>query len=336
MVEITLDNIVPSTPPSDGWVVKYRIKGSGGAYTTASYLTFPIVITTTDPAGTLYEGTIQTDCEGVLGDAVDWTTPCDCTEAGYNPAASGEECEMIESISPTVAHSGYCLAACVKSDASLNGTRIYNSNFIPSDINLAPGSTGSHIFTSMNAAPYWANPTSSLLAGPLNRIGVWIDTDCDDLRDAVDESEQLTLSFIYDNLGAEKTIYVGIAANKKFTLLVNGTSIVASPTVNDRTYKIFHIFPVTVASGTNYINVVVEGDGTTGSIIGVIGYDNTPSQISVATSDDTLNILFTSELLRNTEIDVATCAGGYSLDISGGIGNYECKKTLLMACNTAP
>jgi len=54
MVQITIDNLVPSTPPADGWRVEYRVKGSAGAFTTATgspFSSFPIVFTTTGAAG---------------------------------------------------------------------------------------------------------------------------------------------------------------------------------------------------------------------------------------------------------------------------------------------
>jgi hypothetical protein len=57
MVQITLNNIVPPGVPAEGWIVEYRIKGSGGAYTTAvgsPFNAFPITFSTTDPGGTLY------------------------------------------------------------------------------------------------------------------------------------------------------------------------------------------------------------------------------------------------------------------------------------------
>lgn len=63
MATITLNNITPTLQTGESWIVKYLKRGSTGGYITAGpFTTLPIIITTTDPAGTEYEGVIQTDC----------------------------------------------------------------------------------------------------------------------------------------------------------------------------------------------------------------------------------------------------------------------------------
>lgn len=71
MATLTLDFTPPSTPPANGYVVKYRVKGTTGPYTTVTpnRTTVPIVITGL-VAHTNYEGVIQSDCGGGLTSTV--------------------------------------------------------------------------------------------------------------------------------------------------------------------------------------------------------------------------------------------------------------------------
>lgn len=70
-------NFAACTPaPANGYTVLYRIIGSGGAYTVADsgYSGSPACFGTLDPDGTQYEGYIYSDCDGVFGSQIYWTT----------------------------------------------------------------------------------------------------------------------------------------------------------------------------------------------------------------------------------------------------------------------
>lgn len=337
MVEITLDNLVPSTLPTDGWKVRYRIKGSVGAYTNAGPFTaFPIVITTTDPAGTLYEGFILRDCGTLESTEFAWETPCDCTGVDYNPNAGGTGCEKNETMAPNITNSGFCLAASTNAVYSSFESRIYIPGFSNSDILLPPGSSGGNIFATMSLPGQWANPTSNPTIGPMNREGVWIDSDCDGNKDALASGAQTTIAFVYNNLGAPKTIYLGVGADNQFRVIANGVQVATTGSASsDIQFKIWHIIPVTANTGINYYNVVAIGDGSVNDAMAMVGYNNTAAQIRDATSDAQLDIIFHSATLRGTTYDVATCNAGWTLDTSGGQGNYICRRTLTKTCNSA-
>lgn len=170
-------------------------------------------------------------------------------------------------------------------------------------------------------------------SGPMNRAGVWIDSDCNGLKDPLTTGQQLTLAYAYNNTGPEKTIYVGIGADNQFVLKVNN-NIVANTTqpINTINFNIWHIFPVTLIQGWNYFNAIATGDGSVNDAIGMTIYDNTPLELVTATSDASLNILFSSQSLISQHIDVATCPTGYNLDTSEGQGNYHCIRTLTTDC----
>lgn len=84
--------------PADGYVVRYRPLGSGGAYRTApsNFLFSPIeFVDNLDPVGTSYEGFIQGDCGGgKLGVSVPWVAEFTGSVPGGSsvaPSSSGSE-----------------------------------------------------------------------------------------------------------------------------------------------------------------------------------------------------------------------------------------------------
>lgn len=338
-VRITLDNFTPATVPADGWIVGYRILGSGSPYTIVGpFVALPIEIDTVDAAGTLYEGYITRDCGALTSTQFFWQTPCDCTNAGvgYVISPSGVQCQKEETTAATITNSGYCYAASTNTVYSSFGSRIYNPGFDDTTLNLNPLTADPFVFADLTLAGQWNNPTSSASIGPLNREAVWIDSDCNGVPNALGFGVQTTISCSYNNgLLVNKTIFVGVAGDNQFKVIVNGNLIVDSGAVGDKQFKLWHIIPITVVPGTNFINVVGTGDGSVNDCIGMVVYDNTAAEIAAATTDLDLTIVFASSAARGTTIDVATCPVGYSLDTSGGSGNYICRRTLFGICNAA-
>jgi hypothetical protein len=340
--KLVLSLPTPATLPADGWMVGYRILGSGGAYTVAGpFVAMPIEITTVDPVGTLYEGYIIRDCGVLESTQYFWQTPCNCVGVGYEEAPSGLQCEATDEVAATVTNSGYCLAASQNGVYASYCTRIYNPGFVDADLAIDPftivplgGGTDPGIYAQLIAEPQWRDTTASAVLGPFNREGVWIDSDCDGDKDALGVGVQTTVSYVYNNPGASKTIHVGIAADNQFQLVVNGAIVATFGLGTDYQFKVWHIIPITVVSGPNYINGIATGDGSVNDAIGMVVYDNTAVQIASAATDLDLTIPFASHSLRGTSFDVATCPANYSLDTSGGAGNYTCVRTLYKACNT--
>lgn len=342
-VRITIDNIVPAAVPTDGWTVGYRILGSLGPYTVISgFMALPIEIDTLDPDGTLYEGYIIRDCGAEESTQFFWETPCDCanTGVGYTVTAGGDQCELIEEQEPTITSSGYCLATSQNAVYSSYCSRIYTPSFTDLTMQIDPftivpfgAGTDPGIFQQLNLVNQWENSGASSTLGPLNREGVWIDSDCDGDKDPLGVGVQTTIAYSYNNVGAPKTIYVGVGADNQFQVVVNGNIIATFGTGGDYQFKVWHIIPINVVTGPNLINVIATGDGSVNDAVGMVVYDNTAAEIAAAASDLDLNIPFASHSLRGTSFDVATCPVGWSLDTSGGVGNYVCRRTTYGICN---
>lgn len=328
-----LTSPTPATVPADGWKVGYRILGSGGSYTTAGpFMSFPINIVTADPVGTLYEGYITRDCGTLESTQFFWQTPCNCTDSEFTVAPSGVECEKVETQPADVTDSGFCLATAQNDVYSEYGLRIYNTGFSQATMNITFGTPNAFIFGYSTTSGQWANPTTTSTIGPLNREGVWVDADCNGSIDTT--ALTATIGFQYTNpTTVDQQMFLGCGGDNAFVVSVNGVDRADTGLAGDLQFKIWHVIPVTMIPGVNYINMVSTNGGGDQSV-GMVLYNNTAGQIQAAASDAALNILFKSSDLRGTSFDVATCDAGWSLDTSGGSGNYICVRTTYMDCNT--
>jgi len=280
--------------------------------------------------GTSYTVAIKSAC-GTVDFKQAFTTPCTCP-AGFVSSADSSQCEKVETVPPTINQSNYCYAASQNGAYSTRFARIYNGGWSNSSIALVSAPI-SDVFAEMAFAPYWANPTLSPTLGIMNREGIWVDSDCNGVKDALNLGSQTTAAFTYNNSGLERIMYVGASADNQFIIKLNGTEVAKTTVVNsDNNYRVFHIFPVRVRVGANDFNIIGTGDQSVSDSIAMVVFDNTPEQIRDATSDAALTILFRTSSLRGTMIDVATCPAGYSLVTTGGKGTYTCRKITYADC----
>lgn len=244
---------------------------------------------------------------------------------GYTLSMDGTYCFKNETMAPTITSSSYCLAVSRRVEYAQLGTRIYNPGFANTSIH-SDTPPPADIYATMLNVPQWRGNDGT--NGPMNRDDVWIDSNCDGTKDDLAAGQQVTLAFAYTNVGAARTVYVGLGGDNEFVLKVNGTVIADASGTYPAHFKYWHIFPVTILSGTNYFNVVATGDGSVDDSVAMVIYDNTAAQIQAAMSDAALTILFRTSTLVGGTVDVATCNAGWSLDTTGGPGSYICRRTL--------
>lgn len=249
--------------------------------------------------------------------------------AGYTLSQDGTFCYQEQTQPPTITNSGYCVAPSQNGAYSNYFTRIYNPGFSQSSLSLF-SAPPADIFAEFAADFQWSNTVVNATQGPMNRDGVWIDSDCDGNKDALAANSQVTFAFAYNNTGPARTVYVGIAGDNLFELKVNNNTIAqATNAAIPEHFRIWHVIPVQINNGINYFNFIGTGDGGVNDSLAAVIYDNTPAQIQAATNDSQLNILFHSGQLIGTTIQVATCPAGWNLDTSGGPGNYICRRIII-------
>lgn len=334
MATLTINFTPPPIPPVDGYIVYYRIKGSSGAYT--QYLisgenptTSPIIITGLASA-TEYEGTISSACDMGGSGSVTFST-CTCA-SGFSPSPMTGDCKKVETTTATLDFSDFCLTAATENSYSAYASRIYNVGFSNASINEIVPTIPSDVYVELTTPDIWVRSTPS--NGPMNRAGVWLDSNCDGTPDSVVSGTQLTIAAVYNNAGPTKVIYIGVGGDNSFDLVVNEVHVALPPNpVSVLNFNIWHIFPVTVIPGTNLINLKATSAGGVDGVAMVI-YDATKEQLAAVTTLPELTAYeyYTTSSLRGAHIDVAYCPSGYGLVTSGGVGSYYCEKTTYLPC----
>lgn len=246
--------------------------------------------------------------------------------AGYTLSDDKSFCFKDETMEPEITQNNYCMAKTNISEYAQVGTRIYNPGFTPSNVEnyvMPP----SEIYAVKYTAVQWKSTTGS--DGPMNRAAIWVDSDCNGSPNGLTAGAQTTVAAAIFNAGVSRTIFVGVGGDNNYKLIVNGEIVVETVVGGTVNFALWHIFPVTIMSGTNLINVVGTGDGSVNDAIAMTIYDNTALEISTATTDANLNILFTTLSLVGEPVDIATCPAGWSLDTSGGQGNYICRRKII-------
>lgn len=249
----------------------------------------------------------------------------ECCPSGYTLSPDETYCFQEDDVSPTIIDSGNCIAVSqLVSQYSVNGAYIYDPGYT---IRLV----GSR--TLLTSQPHWKEIPGQIV-GPMNRNGIWLDSDCNGVKDPLTAGQELQFTHPI-TLSVPKTVYVGIGGDNTFRFQINSTVVVdcdmAFPAGGDpvgANFNFWHLFPVTIPSGTSYLNFAAVGDGLTNNAFAAVIYDNTYAELIAATSDATLTILYRTFDSIGSPIDIATCPAGYFLDASEGPGSYVCRQIL--------
>lgn len=241
-----------------------------------------------------------------------------CSE-GYTLSPDGTYCYKIETIAPTIQQSDVCVTRSqLASQYSGDGTKLFATGF-PTDL---IGGT----FTLLTTA-YWKE-ASGMVTGPMNRMAVWLDENCDGIKDALVPGRALQFSYQINSLAGEE-IYIGIGGDNTFSVAINGTLLAENTSLaQPENFNYWHLIPATLPSGPSIITFKAIGDGSTNDAFAAAIYRNTEAELIAATSDGALDIDFRTDDLLTEHIDIATCPVGYVLDTTAGQGNYVCTRTL--------
>lgn len=347
MALVTVEVTFIETQGSSGTLVEYKELG-GAAWITPStpanptlFESYPLQL---EEGKTYYiaVSSINTACTRRRR-IITYTVPVtsECCPPTYTISPDGTYCYLIDEVAATPPSGGTPDTTTPKVFAQYShyGTVIYSPGYTVNGV-------GPNTRTSPSTNTFWWNALTNTTDGPLNRTGLW----------ATNTFSNQTVGFSYClNLVATKTYYIGCAADNSVNIRLDGIDIInmdeAAVTAAlytqygivdvsyNASYTFWHIYPVVITAGPHILELIGvngSGVGVNPAAFGAEIYDNTPSELEVATDRSDLNVLFSTEDLKTgQEIQIGsddqgyTCPPDYSLDSCNL--PYTCKKLITTA-----
>jgi hypothetical protein len=232
--------------------------------------------------------------------------------SGYSLAPDGSYCYQIDEVAATPPTGGTPDTAVAANYTSYSsyGTYIYDAGF-----NVDGTGTSTQISSSN---PFWINPLENTTDGPLNRAGLW----------ATSALSNQDVGFsVCLNLPETKVYYIGIAGDNRCRIVIDGVvrvdqdvSALSTQYSADAqiTFKVWHVYPVTLAAGPHIIELIGHNDDGAASL-GAEIYNNTAAELATATNYSALNLIFSTKDYIGQPIQLGsdglgyTCPSGYSL-----------------------
>lgn len=232
--------------------------------------------------------------------------------AGYTLSPDGSYCYKLDEVPATPPSGGtpQSTVAAPYSSYSSYGTYIYDPGF---------SSNGTGVSTPIPSSnSFWGNPAQNTVDGPLNRCGLWTTSEL--------SNQDIGFSVCL-NLPDSKVYYIGIAGDNRCRIVIDGVtwvdqnvSALATQYAADAqiTFKIWHVYPVTLAAGPHIIELIGHNDSGDASL-GAEIYNNTAAEITAATSYTDLNLIFSTKDYIGQPVQLSTdglgysCPSGYSL-----------------------
>jgi hypothetical protein len=173
----------------------------------------------------------------------------------------------------------------------------------------------------VTTAPFWANPTSVLTDGRMNNVGVWAMSGNCFSNQFASITEWIGFSATL-NLPQSKVYYIGMAGDNQIRFRVNGVSVVEQPTVVAENFKYWHLYPVLLLEGPNFIELACKDDGQVSAAFGAEIYDNTEEELAAATQESDVRLVFSTKNYFCANVSVGTnfgysCPSGYTIDMTG-------------------
>jgi hypothetical protein len=236
---------------------------------------------------------------------------------GYTLAPDGSYCYLIEETAADAPTGGTpeSTVAATEDVYSSVGSYIYDPGYATTGVGTwtqiplsngfwvnGPGDGGNHTTTD----------------GPLNRSGLWTTSEL--------SNQDIGFAVCID-LTDSSTYYIGIGGDNKCRIMIDGAVIVdqdvaaigaATTWSSAATFKIWHIYPVTLSAGPHTIELIGHNDGGAAAL-GAEIYHNTDAEIMAATSYVDLNLIFSTKDYRGQPVQLGsddlgyTCPTGYSL-----------------------
>ena len=258
-----------------------------------------------------------------------------CCEYPYQLSPDGTFFFYEEEIAATPPSGGTAASAVAKTNQAYStcGSYIYDPGF-----NLDGTGTSTQINIS-NA--FWKNggtcADNNTTDGPLNRTGLWTSTTSTD--------QYVGFSVCID-IPASKTYYVGIGCDNNAVIKVDSVTIVdQDPTTLGvqysvgaaATFKVWHIYPITLSAGPHIIEMLGHNDSGPAAI-GAELYDATSSELDAATSyvDLGAKLIFSTKDMIGQPIQIGSGGLGYTCPEGYALASCETPPTCVKLFTTSP
>lgn len=270
----------------------------------------------------------------VTSNTVTTTTNVYSCPAGFTATPANDQCQFIDTVVASVPVTTPLTIAAGRQNSvyGRRGAWFYppitaNSN-LPYRVNSSTQQLVDSVGTvitpiAINTTyPFWASNNSDTTGGRLNNVGLFApsDTASPGLDGWVGFSRCL-------NIETAGTYYVGLAADNYCRFKVNGNLVAAFTALTTFSFNVWHVFPISLNSGLNFIEMEGLNEGTTDSAFGAEIYYPTGATpfatltAATSTASTQANMIFsTVEYIGgNWEIGGGyTCPTGYILSYCDG------------------
>jgi len=249
-------------------------------------------------------------------------TPCTCLGL-YQPLPDNSGCILTATTTPIV------VSALTTNNGTSDevygsfGVNIYNLNGYSNNGTVI----GSYAYQNFVVPSFWS--------GRMNSTCIWVDGDS--LWPNPNYPGTVSICDTI-NVTQAKTYYIGIAGDNYVSIIINGVTIVTQPSdERDTNFKFWSIYPVSLSAGPNVISLNGTNVTNIGSFAAEI-YDNTLVELTGATSESMLNLIFTTgdyreggPKFRQGFCSNFRCPIGYNYDESTGL----CLQILRSPCGVS-
>ena len=195
----------------------------------------------------------------------------------------------------------YSVESNPKSVFGIHGTRIYPVNGYNNKGDLINNQSLTLLETS-----YWKNIAQNTTDGPCNRYTIWVNDGINGGGTDLPTNKWVGFSRCID-INESKIYYVGLFADNQFKLQLNGSrnEFIINTDQNGSldnttvTFNYWHIYPIYIPAGLNTLQLLGLNEGQYGAF-GCAIYNNTLQELTNATSDNNLNIIFKTTTNINT------------------------------------
>ena len=155
---------------------------------------------------------------------------------------------------------------------------------------------------------FWGRNPNALFHGRMNNgAAIWTDS----------HPQDLWIGFsacLY--LNESKTYYLGIGGDNEVKISINGTEYVNLSDNNTGNFQAWHVFPILLNSGNNYITLEGLDTGSAAGFGAEIYSANTLSELTAATTTNEAGLVWSTKDLYGVNFDIAgssgyTCPSGY-------------------------